>query len=208
MDSSATVRPEALEKISIERKVDAEMTRRLYRSAGFGLFSNIVLAMVLIAGTYTLQPPSRHVIWFGALLLVSLGRLMVNIAFTRASPAIDDLRKWRQIFMFWGWRVRPDLGVRRWVYYETDELLPIVLLMMILAGLTAGAARSLATVPWSYRLYVATTLGPILGRFLMQPGAAGWSLGLANGHLRPLFAQHRKAALRRLAPAVAASFPT
>ncbi len=100
MDSSATVRPEALEKISIERKVDAEMTRRLYRSAGFGLFSNIVLAMVLIAGTYTLQPPSRHVIWFGALLLVSLGRLMVNIAFTRASPAIDDLRKWRQIFMF------------------------------------------------------------------------------------------------------------
>jgi len=25
---------------------------------------------------------------------------MVNIAFTRASPAIDDLRKWRQIFMF------------------------------------------------------------------------------------------------------------
>jgi len=62
MDSTSTVRPEVLEKISIERKVDAEMTRLLYRSAGFGLFSNIILAMVLIAGTYTFQPRSRHVI--------------------------------------------------------------------------------------------------------------------------------------------------
>jgi hypothetical protein len=37
----------------VESKVEAEMTRLLYRQAGFGLFSNLVLAFVLVAGVWS-----------------------------------------------------------------------------------------------------------------------------------------------------------
>ena len=40
----------------IDCKVEAEMTRLLYRSAGFGLFSNIALAVILVAGAFNTQP--------------------------------------------------------------------------------------------------------------------------------------------------------
>ena len=47
---------------AIDRKVEAEMTRLLYRSAGFGLFSNVALALVLVAGALPTQPWQNHAI--------------------------------------------------------------------------------------------------------------------------------------------------
>ncbi len=62
------------------------MTRLLYRSAGFGRFPNFVLGLVLVAGTFTAHPLSLHVPWLAALILVSLGRLGINLSFARAQP--------------------------------------------------------------------------------------------------------------------------
>lgn len=100
------------------------MTWLLYRSAGFGLFSNIALALVLIAATYSVHPWSLHVPWLGALLLVSVGRLAINVEFARANPAIDDLPRWRQIFMFGTGVAGLIWGCASWLYFETEELLP------------------------------------------------------------------------------------
>jgi hypothetical protein len=44
------------ETSGISLRVEAEMTRLLYRSAGFGLFSNFVLAAVLVAGVWSYFP--------------------------------------------------------------------------------------------------------------------------------------------------------
>ena len=67
------------------------MTRLLYRSAGFGLFSNFVLGLVLVAGTLGAHRNSLHVIWLGALLLISAARWGLNVAFARANPAAEQL---------------------------------------------------------------------------------------------------------------------
>ena len=50
----------------IGRKVEAEMTRLLYRSAAFGLFSNFILAVILVAGTYPIHVPALHAGWLAA----------------------------------------------------------------------------------------------------------------------------------------------
>jgi signal transduction histidine kinase/ActR/RegA family two-component response regulator len=57
-------------------------------------------------------------------------------------------------------------------------MLTRLLLIFILGGLNAGAARSLASVPWSYRIYVGTTLLPLLVRFTTLPESGGWLLSL------------------------------
>jgi len=170
--------PTAPAEPTIDQKVEAEMTRLLYRSAGFGLFSNFALALILVAGTFTTHPWSLQAPWLGAIILVSLGRWGINAAFARAQPPLEQLRPWRNAFLA-GVAVAGFIwGTAGWLYFETDEVTPRLLLIFILAGLCAGAARSLASVPASYRIYVVATLTPLLIRFVSLPAAGSWTLAL------------------------------
>ncbi|MDO8543469.1 MAG: ATP-binding protein [Opitutaceae bacterium] len=65
--------------LTIDQKVEAEMTRLLYRSAGFGLYSNFVLALLLVAGTLRVHPLRVHVPWLATLVVVCLGRWALNM---------------------------------------------------------------------------------------------------------------------------------
>ena len=163
---------------TIDRKVEAEMTRLLYRSAGFGLFSNIALAVILVAGSFNTQPWSLHVKWLGAIVLVTLARIVLGVAFTRIAPEQDRLPAWRNAFFVSVVIAGFIWGSAGWIYFQTTLFLPRLLLVFILAGLNAGAARSLASVPWSYRLYVISTLSPLIARFLTLPEPGTWTLGL------------------------------
>src|SRR5688572_10718588 len=163
---------------TIDRKVEAEMTRLLYRQAGFGLFSNFVLAAILVAGTLSVHPASLHGSWFGAILVVSVARFALNLAYARANPSIDEHLFWRRGFLVSVAIAGLIWGSAGWFYFATEDTIPRLLLVCILVGLNAGAARSLASVPASYRIYVATTLGPLLLRFLTMPDEGAWTLDL------------------------------
>ena len=162
----------------IDQKVEAEMTRLLFRSAGFGLFSNFALAVILVAGTLVTHPTSLHVRWLGAIVLVSLCRLGLNLAFARAQPTAERLAPWRLAFLAGVALAGFIWGLAGWLYFENPQMLPRLLLIFILAGLNAGAARSLAAVPWSYRIYVVATLTPLLARFATVGEPGGWTLAL------------------------------
>ena len=110
------------------------MTRLLFRSAGFGLFSDFALAVILVAGTFTSLPTSLHVRWLGAIVLVSLGRLGLNLAFLAGVAGAGFI---------WGLAGSLD--------FKSPQLLPRLLLGFLLAGPQAGAARSLAAMPPSCR---------------------------------------------------------
>ena len=170
--------PGATSDPTIDRKVEAEMTRLLYRSAGFGIFSNFVLAAILVAGTLTIHPLSLQVPWFGAIALVTLGRWGINFAFARARPPADRLLPWRNAFLVGVGVAGFIWGTAGWLYFDTNQTVPRLLLVFILAGLNAGAARSLAPVPLSYRIYVIATLTPLLVRFATMSESGGWTLAL------------------------------
>src|SRR5882757_915757 len=84
----------------IALRVEAEMTRLLYRTAGFGLYSNFVLAMVLVAGVWTYFPVRMTLGWLAVIFTVSGVRLLLNQAFARKLLRDDQLRLWRSLFFF------------------------------------------------------------------------------------------------------------
>jgi signal transduction histidine kinase/CheY-like chemotaxis protein len=171
--STPTVAPSAL-------KVESELTRLLYRAAGFGLFSNFVLAAVLVAGTYSAHPPALHAPWFAAITLVTLARWGLHLAFARAAPNPDRLPAWRRAFTVGVVASGLLWGAAGWFYFAAEAFMPRMLLVIILAGLNAGAARSLAAVSWCYRLYLVTTLLPLLARFAWSNEPGGWTLALVT----------------------------
>lgn len=153
------------------------MTRQLYRTAGFGLFSNFVLALVLAAGGGDALPARELGIWLGIAVLVSIGRYLLNRAFARTAPSIEELEIWRTRFLVGTLVAGLAWGAAGWIFFPSPGLLPRLLVALILAGLNAGAARSLAPVPVAFYVYLATTLAPVTWRFIEMPGR-GWLLAL------------------------------
>ncbi len=156
---------------AVRRRVEAELTRLLYRLAGFGLFSNFVLALVMAAGLFSHFPREWTLLWLAALLVVSTARWLLNRAFDRRPRTDAETGPWRARFLV-GLGVAGVLwGAAGWVFLDTPALVPRLLILLILAGMNAGAARSLASSPVAFWLYLFTTLIPCAVRFLTFPEA-------------------------------------
>lgn len=175
---SASPAPAAAAAPSTGERIEAELTRLLYRSAGFGLFSNFILAVILVAGTFVVHPARLQIGWLGVITLVTLARWALNAAFTRAAPPAGRLPVWRTYFIIGAVMSGATWGAAGWFYFDTNEFTPRLLLVLILAGMNAGAARSLASALLSYRLYLLTTLGPLACRFATLEQSGGWTLVL------------------------------
>jgi signal transduction histidine kinase/CheY-like chemotaxis protein len=160
----------------IALRVEAEMTRLLYRSAGFGLYSNFVLAMVLVAGVWTYFPVRQTLGWLTVIFLVSFARLVLGRAFARKLLRDDQLRLWRSLFYFGVIAAGCTWGVGGWMFLQTAELLPRCLVVFIIAGMNAGAARSLASVRLCYLAYIVTTMSPPVLVFLAYREPGSWTL--------------------------------
>ncbi len=157
-------------------RVEAEMTRLLYRSAGFGLYSNFVLALVLVAGTWTYFPARTTLSWLAVIVTVCVVRFALNRAFARRAMQDDQLRLWRSLFFFGVIAAGCTWGVGGWLFLQTQDLLPRCLVVFIIAGMNAGAARSLASVRLCYAAYIFTTLTPATVAFISYPEAGSWTL--------------------------------
>jgi signal transduction histidine kinase/ActR/RegA family two-component response regulator len=113
-----------------------------------------------------------------AIIVVSLARWALNIAFARRNPRIAELPWWRTAFLVGVVIAGLIWGAAGWYYFSAVSLMPRLLLVLILAGLNAGAARSLASVPLSYGLYVCATLTPLFARILVSPEEGNHVLAL------------------------------
>ena len=153
----------------VSRRVDAELARLLFRQAGFGMFSNITLALVLFFSVLDQVPPREAWSWLVLLLAVSAARMVLNRAYFRQTPRDEDMAWWGRAFgagtilsgCVWGWA--------GWLFVAPDNLLARSLTIFILAGLNAGAARTLAGALWVYGGYLATSLVPLAARFAVLP---------------------------------------
>ena len=162
----------------IEDRVEAEMTRMLYRSAGFGLFSNFALAVILVAGMWTYFPSAVTLGWLAVVVAISMVRYGINLAYARRALSDESLERWRALFLAGVAAAGFAWGLACFIFLKTDALLPRVLVVLIIAGLNAGAARSLASVRRCYLIYTVTTLSPGLWHFFNSPETGSWTLAL------------------------------
>ncbi len=165
----------------IEAKAEAELTRLLYRSAGFGLFSNFALSIIVVAGTWNPVAFKPHFAWLAAVWLLTLARLGLHLAFGRRYRSDAELPPWRTAFGVGVIAAGCLWGLGAWMYMDTTSLLARSVVVFIIAGLNAGAARSLAPVRLFYEIYVVATLAPGAARFCLYAEPGSWTLALMTG---------------------------
>jgi two-component system, sensor histidine kinase len=174
--TNAPIKPAEVTRRDIGLRVEAEMTRMLYRSAGFGLFSNFVLSAVLVAGIWTYFPRRLMLSWLAAIIGVSLIRWIFNLKFAKEARTDEELPFWRKVFISGVVVAGCVWGLGGWLFLNTHDLLPRCLVVFVIAGMNAGAARSLASVRGCYLIYVVTTLLPVLAAFASYEETGNWTL--------------------------------
>ncbi|MEI6861037.1 MAG: response regulator [Verrucomicrobiota bacterium] len=85
---------------------------------------------------------------------------------------------WRRKFLVGVAGAGAVWGAASWGFLSTTALFPRLLVLLILAGMNAGAARSLASSPAGFRLYLIATLLPCSIRFLTLDERGDWMLSL------------------------------
>ena len=161
---------------SVEDRLYAEMTRLLFRAAGIGLAMHFVMVLVTVVGAWNWFPHSIVLGWATAICTCLVGRILLQLLFKRAAPDLHQMRFWRHAFVL-GLGVSAVLwGIAVWIFFATEQLVPRFYLIVLLCGLNAGAARSLASVPQSALFHVVATMGPLLIRYLQKPEEGGVTL--------------------------------
>lgn len=167
---------------SIDQRVDAELIRIIYRAAGFGLFSNVALAILYTIGIWTYFPHALSLGWLAWILFFTGIRIILHFAFFKRERTIAELTWWRNAFLIAMTLGTIPWGFASWVFLGSDDLLPRALTILVVAGLNAGAARSLASVKPAYFIYAGVTLPIIFARFLSFHEVGSWTLALCTAN--------------------------
>ncbi len=165
MSAGAPVIKNLPEQNSVTPRVEAALTRLLYQAAPFGLLSNLGLGAVLATGVWSYFSPRRILGWMAVILAVTIARWLLARAFSRRDIPDDAMPRWRTLFFIGTVAAGGVWGLAAWLFLSTQALLPLSLTIFLIAGLNAGAVRSLASVPGCYLAYAFTSLLPVMARF-------------------------------------------
>ncbi len=159
----------------IDSRIEAEMTRLLYRSQGSSLIINVLMAIIVVIGIDDTYSWNAKLTWVGCMFVASLLRWALVSGFFRHVPPPDKLPRWRYSYIagsslsaaLWGWAAV--------VFFNVENTFSSLILVMMVAGMNAGASRSLSAVPLTYRIYVSLSMLPPSILFLVI-GEGGWLL--------------------------------
>jgi two-component system, sensor histidine kinase len=160
----------------IEGRLETEMCRLAYRSAGPGLMFHLLLAFVTVAVVWDFFPRSLVLTWGSLHLLSTFCRGVVHFAFYRTAITPENVRRWRIRFSVGACTTAVMWTVGAWTFLETEALLPRLHTVIVTAGMCAGAARALAPEPICSRTFLILTLGAMTCRLATMDLEGSWMI--------------------------------
>jgi signal transduction histidine kinase/ActR/RegA family two-component response regulator len=152
---------------AVDRRVDAELVRVLYREAMFGIIATAAVSTSLAVVMASALPPALVAGWLAITLVLYAGRWWLVRAFKRAQPSDEQTRVWVRRFTVGVFCSGSCWGCAGWIFFDVGGEVYRSLLIMIIVGMCAGAVRVLA--PWqpANRCYLLSALLPLLMRYLL-----------------------------------------
>jgi signal transduction histidine kinase/CheY-like chemotaxis protein len=160
-------------------RVARELLKILFRNIKVGLAFNIGLALLLVLGLYQYLPHLELLLWLGVQVGLNLVRYYVCWSFEQHALQ-HSITHWRRLAL-----IGTVLAAFAWAYsgvffLSPPELLPRALVLMILAGVTAGSTRILMAYPLASISFIALILIPVLLTVLYLPEIGSWTLSMAT----------------------------
>jgi len=158
----------------VELRLQGEMTRIFHRSAISGIAFHVFLGCLTIIAARGAMPQFFVLGFSGILLVVSLGRAWCHYEYARRNPPPERLTPWRRSFVFGAIATAMVWAIGEWGFLGSESSVLRFLTVIIVAGMSAGAARALSPEPWCSRIFISTTLGTMALKFILMPTPGQW----------------------------------
>ncbi len=151
-------------EIAFAIKARAEMVRILYRTSVLGLLMNVYVGGLLVVMFGWFYPAKGIGWWSLAMALVLAARIGLAMVFKRSEISVTEMARWRG--MFWVGSALTGLlwGIAAWMFWAVPELAARLFLIFVIAGMNAGAARTLAAAPACFLTYSILSMTPLMAR--------------------------------------------
>lgn len=157
--------------------IRAEQISLVYRqlpAAQVVALINAVLLTILLWGSI----PARHLLpWLAIMVLLSLARLVLERSYRRLAPPPDEAGKWGRRFVIASAAAGALWGLAGFLLFPDHDVPGQIGLMVLLAGMSAGATISLSAMPAAFPAFVLPALLPVALRIFLL-GAGYQALGL------------------------------
>ncbi|WP_414660763.1 ATP-binding protein [Horticoccus sp. 23ND18S-11] len=156
-----------------------ELVRLAYRDLTSATLASAAAAVAFAIAAGIEMPAPTVWAWLGVMLVLAVARLWLAFSFRRARPKRDDIPRWSARCSVLTTLTAAGWGASVWLFPTLEHTSPLGLVhVLLLAGLTAGAARLLLPMPNSSVAYLLAILIPLAWRFFSRGDLTGLTVGL------------------------------
>jgi diguanylate cyclase (GGDEF)-like protein len=148
--------------MSIADKVNASLISLVYSQTAFGLIGSLFCSTIILIGLHSSENKTTLGLWYGFVLVVTLLRsILSNLYKSRPNPD-GDLMFWRNLFVIGAFFGGLTWGLAGTILFPYDNVNEQILILLVLAGTTAGAVPVLSGVLSAALAFIIAALLPVI----------------------------------------------
>jgi diguanylate cyclase (GGDEF)-like protein len=147
---------------AISKKIDNSMIMMGYLQAHVGLIASLFCACIIYVSLFSVPNHSTLNTWFGVFMLSTLLRAQLVFYYKQDPAPSDHTRKWRNLFILGALLGGMLWGATGAMLYPQSNNLQQTLIILILAGTTAGSVPLYSSVLLAAVGFVMTALLPLI----------------------------------------------
>jgi PAS domain S-box-containing protein len=158
----------ATETDATRAELFARRVALLYQHASTAIINALFIAAVYVAIMWGHASTVALVLWFGLMLVVSAGRYVLLVKYKRAVPVVSyaENKLWLNRFLVGAAFAGGTWGITGIVLMPPDQVLYQTFTMVVLTGISGGAAATYSGVLSAYRFFVIPMLVPLIVNLL------------------------------------------
>lgn len=183
------------------KHIEAQQVHLLYSQAKLSLLGTVVNAAILIFILWSVVPHERLLTWFSCLGMLVGARFFIVQRYWRSQQREQQTSRWRTLMVVSAATTGAVWGSTAVFLYPESSFVHQMFLIVVLAGLAAGAIGVMASVKIVFLSFLIPLLLPLLSRLFFS----GDELKLTMGGLLLFFALFVLLSARHLGQSIAES---
>jgi len=154
-----------------------EQVKLLYEALPQSVVTALINAVVLVAVVWSQTDQTLSTVWLVCIASVTLLRLVLVKFYRRSQPGLEQTVYWQR--WFYAGSVASGIlwGSAALLLFPDGSVTHQVFLAFILGGMCAGAATSLASLPFAFFSFALFSLLPLITRFLLLGSDMAYVMG-------------------------------
>jgi signal transduction histidine kinase/CheY-like chemotaxis protein len=168
-DRSGSRLPAPASETPLDQKVRVELVRTAYDDSLYGAPFAALVAIVFGFAMLDSTPARTVWIWMAAAVSCNVVRLMMRWLFLRRAVPVEQISFWSRSFALVSGLTGLSWGIGAWIFFSGGRPIDQLLTVLVLAGLTTGAARLLVPSLVANLAYFYCTIIPLMLAFFSDP---------------------------------------